>query len=271
MRQLASLSLVVLGSSLVASGCMRGKDSGTGIDTAESAVDSSDSVNAEGNLMMAEVDGADMTGLTTLTGDQVAVRVAANVALRWQPSSCATISQQGATVTVTYDDCTGPRGLVHVTGTLTVELSVSATGVIGAHATATGLQVNQATLDIDADATYAVSGTSHVLTVSSTGEGTGPRGNAIEHKGDYTITWDTASQCGSIDGQWSTDITTAVATAERSNDVDLSRCAGGCPTGMLTHHFLGGASITVTFDGTATAAWSASTGRSGTVQLFCGP
>lgn len=264
--------LVCVGSSLVAfAGCMRGNDSGTGIDTAESAIDSSDGVSAEGNVMMAEVDGADMTGLTALTGDQVAVRVAANVALRWQPSGCATVDQQGATVTVTYNDCTGPRGLVHVTGTLTVVLSVSATGGISAHATATGFQVNRATLDIDADATYAVSGTSHSLTVTSTGEGTGPRGNAIDHQGDYTITWDTASQCGSIDGMWSTDITTPVATAERSNDVDLSRCAGGCPTGTMTHHFLGGASITVTFDGTATAAWTASTGRSGTVQLLCQP
>ncbi len=263
MRQLAPLVLLVLAAS-----CLKSKDSGTGVDTAESAVDSSDSVSAEGNVMMAEMDGSDMTGLTAVTADQVAARIAANIAVRWTPSTCATVTSSGTTVTVVYNDCTGPRGLVHVTGTLVIAVSVDAAGIHG-HGTATGFQVNQATLDIDADATYSVSGTTHTLMVDTTGEGTGPRGNEIDHKGDYTITWDTFSQCGSIDGAWSTDITTPVATAQRSNDVSLSRCAGGCPTGTVTHHYLGGASITVTFDGTATASWTASTGRSGTVALQC--
>jgi len=40
-------------------------------------------------------------------------------------------------------------------------------------------------------------------------------------------------------------------------------------TGTVTHHFLAGASLTITFDGTATATWSASNGKSGTVALSC--
>lgn len=262
MRQLTLF--VLLGSSLVA--CAR---NGANVDSAESALDSSDSVEAEGNVMMASVDGADMSGLTALTGDQVAAHIAANASTRFTPAGCATATATGSTVKLTLDDCTGPRGLVHVTGELDLTASVALDGTISVHAAATALMVNRATIDIDSDATYAVSGTTHTLMVQTMGSGTGPRGNDIDHTGQYTITWDTGSQCGSIAGHWSTELSNGSASAARSNDVNLMRCAGGCPTGMVTHHFLGGASLTVTFDGSNVAQWSASTGKSGTVNLTC--
>ena len=198
MRQLTLF--VLLGSSLVA--CAR---NGANVDSAESAVDSSDSVEAEGNIMMASVDGADMSGLTALTGDQVAVHIAANAAGRFTPAGCATATASGATVTLTLNDCTGPRGLLHVSGELDLTASVALDGTISVHAAATALMVNRATIDIDSDATYAVSGTTHTLTVQTMGSGTGPRGNDIDHTGQYTITWDAGSQCGSIAGHWATE------------------------------------------------------------------
>ncbi len=253
-------TIVLLGSSLVA--CMN-RGAGTDVDSAESAVDSSDSVGSESDLMVATMDGAEVTGLLPATADQIAVRVAANVAGRWA-SGCAKVTQNGTDVTITYTDCTGPRGLVHVSGVLDVAITVSGT-TITAHGTSSDMQINRANLVIDATATYTVTGTSKTLTVQTNGSGTGPRGNEIEHQGNYTVTWDAASQCRSIDGQWQTDL----GVRERSNDVSLSRCDGGCPTGTLTHHFLAGASLTITFDGTATATWSASNGKSGTVALSC--
>ena len=258
-------SILLLGSSLVA--CMRG-GSIDGVDTAESAIDNSDSVSAEGDVMAANVDGATTVGLAALTGDQLATAIAANIAAKW-PSGCAQVTQTGANLAVVYDDCTGPRGLVHVTGTLDLAISVGAGGAVAIHGTATDFQVNNATLQIDADAVYTTSGTQRSLAVTSHGTGIGPRGNDIDHQGMYTLTWDPASSCGSIVGHWQTDISNATGSAQRSNDVDLSKCVAACPTGTLTHHFLGGASVTVTFDGTATASWSASTGRSGTVALAC--
>lgn len=48
--------------------------------------------------MMASVDGADMTARTALTGDQVSAHIAANA--------------------LVLADCSGPRGLLHVTGEL---------------------------------------------------------------------------------------------------------------------------------------------------------
>ena len=262
MRQLPLF--VLLGSSLFA--CAK---NGANVDSAESALDSSDSVESEGNLMAASVDGADMSALTALTGDQVAAHIAANAPARFTPAGCATATATGSNVKLTLNDCTGPRGLVHVTGELDLTASVSLNGAISVHASATNLMVNRATLDVDSDATYAVNGTTHTLQVQTQGSGVGPLGNDIEHMGQYTITWDPTSQCHSIAGHWSTELSNGTASATRSNDVNLMRCAAGCPTGMVTHHFLGGATLTITFDGTAVAQWSTSTGKSGTVNLQC--
>jgi hypothetical protein len=260
-------TIILFGSLLGSSACMRGDGAGS-TDTAESAVDSSDSVSSEGDLVAANVDGASTTGLTALTSDQVALAIVANIHAKW-PNACAQVTANGSVITVVYNDCSGPRGLVHVTGTLDLEISLTTAGAVEIHATGTGVEVNNAVLDIDAEAVYTISGTTRSLAVTSKGTGTGPRGNTIDHEGNYTLTWDPTTTCGSISGHWQTDFTSATASAERSNDLSLSKCVGACPTGTLTHHFLGGASVTVNFDGSATATWTASTGGSGSVALAC--
>jgi len=270
MRNHRKLSSLVLLSSLTAVGCMK-SDGGSSLDSAADAVDSSDSVAAEGNVMMAFTDGADGQSLTAIDAPTVIANMKTNIPLRWQcvAQGTATVSQSGNDITVTLNDCTGPRGLLHVTGTIDLVVTVDPSGVITVQGTATDLQVNSATLSFDSTATYGVIGTSHTLTVQSQGTGTGPRGTEIDHNGDYTISWDTASQCGSINGQWSTDFSTTTASASRSNMVDISACVGGCPTGSLVHKFLGNQSLTITFDGSNVATWSLSTGKSGTVNLAC--
>lgn len=263
MRTLATL--VVFGS-LVA--CAR--NSSPDLDSAAAAVDSSDSVESEGNMMMAVTDGADMSVQGALTSDQVALRIAANVALRWQPSTCATVTSSGSNITIKYNDCTGPRGLLHVTGELDLTVSIDSAGVITVAGKSNGdLQVNKASIAFDVTAKYSVAGTMHQLTVVTNGDGTGPLGNAIDHDGNYTIAWDTGSSCGSINGTWSTEFSNATASATRSNQVNLMRCNGGCPTGTVVHTGLKGLTLTLTFDGTNVATWSGSGGKSGTINLPC--
>jgi len=259
MRALASLVLLAA--------CAR--NSAPDLDSAAAAVDSSDSVSSEGNVMMANMDGADMAFQGAITSDQVATRIAANVALRWIPSSCATVSSAGNTVTITYNDCTGPRGLVHVTGQLTLVVSVSGAGVISVHGTSGDFEVNGAHLVVSLDATYTVSGTTHSLDVTTDGSGTGPLGNSIDHQGDYTVSWDSGTLCHSITGDWSTEFSNGTTSATRSNQVQMSRCAGGCPTGSVIHTGLRGVTLTLEFDGSNIATWSTSTGRSGTINLPC--
>nr|HEX4313700.1 hypothetical protein [Kofleriaceae bacterium] len=265
----SSLAIASLVSLAAAAGCMNRGTGTSDLDSPAAAVDSSDSTEAEGNMMMASVDGADVSGAGALTDTQVAAAISANVSARWNPSGCATVVQTGADVAITYDDCTGPHGLLHVTGELDLVITISSANLVQVAATSTGLKVNGADLDITASATYSVSASAHVLTVQTQGSGVGALGNEIDHQGNYTVSWDPTSECGSIDGMWSTELTTPNASATRSNDVDLQRCAGGCPTGSLVHHFLGGQTLTLTFDGTSVAAWATSGGNSGTVNLAC--
>jgi hypothetical protein len=263
MRNLTSI--VLLGSSLLLGACMNKGDGD--IDSASDAVDSSDSTQAEGNVMMAAVDGSSTQGLAAVTDVQVAAAISANVGTRMLPAGCAVPTVNGAKIAIQYNDCTGPRGLVHVTGELDLTISIDGAGAIDVAASASGLEVNGATLDIDATAVYAVTGSDDTLTVQTMGTGTGPRGTAIDHDGNYTIGWDATNQCASIAGTWSTEL----GAADRSNTVNLSECGGSCPTGTLSHKYLAGITLNVAFDGTAVATWSLSTGGSGTVALSCTP
>lgn len=249
--------------------CMT-KDS-LGSDSPESQMDQNDSVQAESDLMVATTDGADQATASFapgVTSANVAATIAANINTRW--GSCAAAVATGANVAVTYTDCTGPRHLVHVTGELDLAVTLDvAAGTLAVHGTSDSLKVNGADLVIDATATYSRTGDDQQLVVHTNGAGVGPRGNEVDHTGDYTATWNATTSCGSIAGHWQTDVSSASGSAERSSDVDVMRCGDACPTGTLTHHYLRGASLTITFDGTATARWTTSVGGSGTFALQC--
>ena len=180
-----------------------------------------------------------------------------------------TSTQQNNVVTYALADCTGPYGLVHVTGSVVVTYTVDAAGV-HADAVANALQVNGATMNLSSTATYTVSGTAKKLVVMTNGSGVGAFGNAITRNGSYTLAWDDASQCGSLDGAWSTQIGADTWSTQIAN---YAQCKAHCPSsGTLTH--TGGISkvtATVTFDGSADAKWSTSRGRSGTIALLCSP
>ena len=180
-----------------------------------------------------------------------------------------TTSQTNNVVTYTLANCTGPYGLVHVTGSVVATYTADSAGIHAAVVT-NGLQVNGATMSLDSTADYTVNGTAKKLVVSTSGSGTGAFGNSITRQGGYTLTWDDASQCGTLDGAWST----VIGTATWSTSIDnYAQCKARCPTsGVLSH--TGGLSKTtwtVTFDGTASAKWASSRGRSGTIGLFCLP
>jgi len=219
--KLTSLSLLVI-PSLLAAGCMRDRDS-SDLDSAESSLDSHESVEAEGNVMMEAVDGADAIGLAAATADQVATTIAANIEARW-PSGCVTATATGASVNVVYDNCTGLRRRLNVSGELDLAITVDLTG-IGIHGTSDSLRVNGADLVVDANARLTRSGDERILDVTTTGSGIGPRGRAIEHAGDYRIRANPTTACRSIEGSWSTSLTGPRGTGERGNDVDVERCA----------------------------------------------
>jgi hypothetical protein len=249
---------------LLLAGC-GGADPSSDSASVSAAIDSNDQTANESALMLATTNGTDGAGSS---GD-AAVMAGAQAKAFWQPAACVTATQTNNVVSYKLSDCTGPYGLVHVTGTVVVTYTVDAAGVHAA-AVATGLQVNGATMNLQSSAVYSVAGTAKKLVVATDGSGTGALGNAIARKGSYTLTWDDASLCGTLDGSWSTQIGSDTWS---TGIAGYAQCKSHCPSsGTLTH--TGGISkvtVTVTFDGSATATWSTSRGRSGTIALLCAP
>jgi hypothetical protein len=185
------------------------------------------------------------------------------------PAGCATTTVSGATVTYVLHDCTGPYGLVHVTGTVQA-VYAWAQGSVQAVVTATGLQANQATLDVNATVVASAANGVKQASVVASSSGTGARGIALEREGTYTVTYDTTSGCHTIDGTWTTK---AGALSSSTVVAGYARCQAACPKagGSVVHTTRAGKVFTLTYDGTASAEWSASTGRTGTVALSCTP
>lgn len=233
------------------------------------ALDSSDQTATESALMLATTSGTDGAA----TSNDAAVMAGAGAKTFWQPASCVTATQLNNVVTYKLSDCTGPYGLVHVTGSVAVTYTADAAGIHAAAVT-NGLLVNGATLNLNSQADYTVNGSAKKLVVSTNGGGTGAFGNSITRNGGYTLTWDDASMCGTLDGSWSTKIgPTGNSDTWSTSIAGYAQCKYHCPSsGTLSH--TGGISkvtITVTFDGSASAKWATSRGRSGTIALFCAP
>jgi hypothetical protein len=242
-----------------------GADPNSDAASVSGALDSSDQTANDSAMMLATTSGTE----SAASSNEAATMAGAQSKTFWQPSTCLTATQQLNIVTYKLNDCTGPYGLVHVTGTVVVTYTKDAAG-IHADAVANGLAVNGATMNLDSQAVYSVNGTAKKLVVTTAGSGTGALGNSITRAGSYTLQWDDASQCGALDGAWSTKIG---ADTWSTSIIGYAQCKAHCPSsGTLSH--TGGISkvtITVTFDGSADAKWSTSRGKSGTIALFCAP
>jgi hypothetical protein len=262
MRKTTLLSILSL---TLLAGC-GGTNGSSAADSAQAsaALDSNDSTTTESALLVASTDGTESSATAEDAAGTASVRARAT----FSPSSCVTATAVANVVTYMLNDCTGPWGLVHVTGTVVVTYSKQPDGV-HADANATGLLVNGATLNINSQAVYSVNGTAHQLTVTTDGGGTGLRGNTIGRHGSYTLAWDTGTQCAALDGQWSTTIASATWSTSVTG---FKVCKNECPSaGTIAH--TGGLShvtVTVTFNGSAEASWTSSRGDHGTVALFCG-
>lgn len=232
---------------------------------AEEAADSVETSEGEAALVVAATDAVD----PAMTAEEAAQAAAGAADRMFRPAGCATAEVQGATVTYTLNDCTGPLGVVSIDGTAQAVMSVEADGIHAA-ITGSGVAARGATLEMQADALYQVDNGIKTLSVTTNGSGTGPRGNSVERHGDYTITWNPTTQCATLDGSWAAEASTGRSRSTTVTGVE--RCADQCPSagGEIVHTGRRGVTVTLSFDGSDAASWSTSNGKSGTVDLSCG-
>jgi hypothetical protein len=233
---------------------------------ASAALESNGSTSTESALIVASVDGTQLAA----SANEAAGMASASLKTQFQPASCVvSVTVTGNSLTYTLKDCSGPWGLVHVSGTVVAAYDKQADG-IHAELKASGLTVNGATLNLDSQAVFSVNGSSKQLVVKTDGDGVGFFGTQLARHGSYTLTWDSASQCAQLNGNWSTTIGNDTWSTSVSS---FKQCKGLCPVSGTIAHTGGitGVTITVTFDGSADAKWTSSNGRKGDLIMLCIP
>lgn len=226
---------------------------------AEEASDSMDSVTAEAALVVASMDGMS----ASVTPEEAANANAANAGAFWS-EGCFTFLVDGASVEYTLTDCTGPLGLVGVSGQVTITYRDEGSS-FGFDITTTNLTVGEASIEYSVSAEVATDVRN--VTVSTTAQVTGRRGHTVGYSGTYDLRWNGSSECAGIDGSWTATVGANSYTLSVSG---WQRCGRRCPVDGGSISYVGpNASIIVSYDGSSEASWTSGAGGSGTVNLFC--
>jgi hypothetical protein len=191
----------------------------------------------------------------------------AATATLYTPGGCATPVETAESVKLTFADCSGPWGLVHVSGSVTVEPPSS--GGKGMVIETKDLQLGGATVSFDATWDVASKGSERTLTWSSTLTGTTARGRSfeIESTGMWTLTWQLGGTCIELDGSSQG----VVGGSDLDIEVDgLTRCNADCPAAGTISVTSGSLSESISFDGSDVATFTTASHRTDDIQLACG-
>lgn len=233
---------------------------------AEIAADSTDTADIVSGLTSVSSDGVDVQA-SGLTSASAATAAAAAAGAKFVLPACLTKNVVGNVATYTMNNCSGPYGLLLVTGTLTATYTVSVSGgtpSVTVDLAGTGLKVNGMTVDVATTAKISGPSTSRTASVTSTSKATTMRGNSITHAGQYDATWD--GMCMTLSGNFATQ------TMNNSYATVISgykKCLNACPTqGTVTFTNLSN-TLTITYSGGKQAKLVVNGGAQQTINLLC--
>jgi outer membrane murein-binding lipoprotein Lpp len=212
-----------------------------------------------------------------ITSNDPAQAAASLAADEDRSAGCATRTkdpQNPLIVRVHLNDCTGPFGLHHHSGDLTVTFRKGEGEMLHADVVSSNMTVDGRPVTYTKTKDILISGTTR--TVHSTGEWTreNARGETVTHEMSAVTVVDVTTHCRTTNG---TGVTTVGAREIDTTITDYKTCHGadgaeGCPSGTLSHVArLSGKTEEVTFDGSATATITGPRGRTEEVSLVCTP
>jgi hypothetical protein len=216
------------------------------------------------------------------------------------PAGCVTVvaGPVAQSATYTFAGCTGPLGLVHLDGAITVGWTLSpASASLTLTYAAQGFQINGATISSwnatavvtepgsaaldsgttgDADATDSGAGTSARAVVwDAMLTGTTASGRAFTRTNHKELTWTVGVPCLSMSGQSTGTITASDAAAASditTNITTYARCENACPKAgseISVTNTDNGDSIDIVYDGGAKALLTVN-GKASNIVLLCG-
>lgn len=163
-----------------------------------------------------------------VSGDQSPQGLGDTAKAFFQPSGCLVVTDDPATKTATYvfSGCTGPYGITHVTGTVVVTYSSSGPTQLTLGYSATGLEINAATIDWNATANITANGMARDMVWSGHFTGTTGHGRAIERTNNKEFKWTVGVPCLSVSG---TSDGTVTGRELKTTIKSWSQCARSCP------------------------------------------
>ena len=272
----ASRALLALVTTLVACGCgARHPETTAQEDSALLGQDGSDTSDVEAQTSSLTATFALAPLATTAPSADDAFASADGVPAYFAPAGCATVTKDSVNRRVTYvfDACSGPWGLVHVSGTVIASYTSVTTPAGGAavhiDAVGTALRLKRAVVDYHASATLSTSGVSREMTWSGELSGVTARGRPFRRSAQWDVRWRIGEACVAIDGSATGDVKgrTFFTTVRH-----YQRCRGACPQAggdVTITDAATGRAVDIQYDGTDVAD-AISNGVSSPIVLACG-
>jgi len=194
------------------------------------------------------------------------------------PAACETRTKDATdpkVVHVHFNDCTGPFGLLHLSGDETAVFSANPDGTLHVQVSDDGdLTVNGKAVHHSASGDITINGALRSVAWKGAWNREDALGITVSHTTDLQIAVDTTAGCSTTNGTAVTDIGAREIDSKLEN-VKVCKNAAGvvtCPSGTVVHTGkASGKSITVDFDGSATAAVTGIDGKTRDVALVCTP
>jgi hypothetical protein len=189
----------------------------------------------------------------------------------YQPAGCVTGSPSGSSASFTFNGCSGPWGLLHVSGMVNVSWSSNGPGGLQVKYAAENLQVNGATLSSwSGTAAVTGSGSSRTMAWSANLSGTTADGRSFSRTNNKSFNWTAGTGCLGESGTSNGNITGIPLEISVGQ---YQRCAGGCPAagGEITVEDTGtGESLAIKYSGGSSAQVTGPDGVTATIALPCG-
>ncbi len=186
------------------------------------------------------------------------------------PADCVTITPNSlVSVHVQFDDCTGPFGLLHLTGGVDAEVSLNEEGTVEMDLADSGdLTVEGNSVDYEAHAVFLSIGVDSELLWKGHWSAETSWGDLATHDTDLRIKFNALTRCIRLDGSADS------ALGERGLEWDIdgySVCPLECPAGgvVTATGIESGETVVITFDGSDSADVTLPDGETYDVPLVC--
>lgn len=241
-----------------------------------SATEQADSTDANASSAQAsQLSAVFVQGIASAKPEEASAQLNVSGAAGLWPASCVTRTVDPANarvVHVHFDRCTGPFGLVALSGDMTATFSSNAAGGLHVDVTSENLVANGKPVTHAGSGDVTINGTARDIAWTGAWSRLNAKGETVAHTTTLAIVVDTATRCRDVSG-------TAVTTvADREVDATIDgyrtcKSASGedeCPSGTVTlTHVRTARTLTIRFDGSTEATFTGPRGGQIQVGMVC--